>query len=175
MYTLTQFLPILMPQPKTPVGFPVNAGFLYSCRAEMFSGDRDICRASAGRTQALLTASSTVRQGCSQAEPQEAQGSCPPHMERAFPKSCRAHLIACIYIPACDVGKPFKGMLKIKYIVKPRVCAALRDSQALWQQNQTNPSKGNPTAAPWGGQRALSHLCLLSPILLGCWPQGCTT
>lgn len=56
--------------------------------------------------------------------------------------------MACIYIPACDVGKTFKAMLKIKYIVKPRVCAAFRDSQALWQQNQTNLSKGNPTAAP---------------------------
>lgn len=88
MHTLTQRLPVLMPQPKTPVGFPVNAGVLYSCRAEMFSGDRDICRASAGRTQALLTASSTVRQGCSQAEPQEAQRvPVLPEWKGPFPKA----------------------------------------------------------------------------------------
>lgn len=96
-------------------------------------------------------------------------------MEEAFPKSCRAHLIACIYIPASDVGKTFKEMLKFKYITQPRVCAALRDSQALWQQKQTNPSKGSPTTATWGGSESsvhCTHLCLLSPSPAGALATG---
>lgn len=88
MHSLTQLLPVLMPQPKTPAGFSVNADILYSCRAETSSGDRDICRALAGRIQALLTASCIVRQGCSQADPQEAQRvSVLPTWKGPFPKA----------------------------------------------------------------------------------------
>lgn len=73
---------------KTAAGSSVNAGALYGCRAETFSGDRDICRASAGRIQALPTASCIVRQGCSQAEPQEAQRvPALPTRKGPFPKA----------------------------------------------------------------------------------------
>lgn len=67
-------------------------------------------------------------------------------------------------------NKTFKEMLKIKYMVKPGVCAALRDSQELWQQNQTKSQQRQPHNSHPGEVRELCALHTPLPAVpKSCW------
>lgn len=55
--------------------------------------------------------------------------------EGLFPKSCRVHYKAYMYLPVWDVGKALKEMLKTKNVTKS-VCYSDGDFQALQQHKQ---------------------------------------
>lgn len=57
--------------------------------------------------------------------------------ERPFPKSCKVHCRAYMYLPVWDVEKAFKEMLKTKNVIKS-VCYSDGDLQALQQHKQPN-------------------------------------